>query len=327
MMSSSALCWLQATAAALGLLAAGSGFSTLGSRAPWPEGVPVHFHSKVPGGGPCSPRFLLRPPLRMTAVAAWVHLSSECTLSFRLVPINEALPWFVQRKYHARCMGGAPPPLGEVPYLRTTLLSLCSWTCLSPCSDLSWWWNCCESIARGARGGPKPPHESIAKQGCRFHLLQLHAVVCALSGRLFLVWIATGDWSLSWFSGCSSLAPLLRRRSPCWCCHQIICRVFPPILSFPLKVSFPWATLDGGSRWSPDVQRKVLALASREVVVSGELWLACLSSLLVPIPLDELSVGELTTERRSYDGWSEVQWLRFIWRVCCLVEALFGDRH
>lgn len=43
---------------------------------------------------------------------------------------------------------------------------------------------------------------------------RLCALHLSLSSWMFLVLIAIGDWPLSWFSVCPSLAPLLRRHSP-----------------------------------------------------------------------------------------------------------------
>jgi hypothetical protein len=70
------------------------------------------------GGGASTPLLgVLRLPI-------WCHL---LILAMKTVGV-------VRQKYHARRMGGAPPPLGEVPYLCTFSLTWCSWAHSPPCN-------------------------------------------------------------------------------------------------------------------------------------------------------------------------------------------------
>jgi hypothetical protein len=152
-----------------------------------------------------------------------------------------------------------------------------------------------------------PPHQSTAEPPCNFPLVQLLVIPQSsyvgylLLGLLSLVaslcYSSTSIFFWCLWSVRALPGVAIKSNAGCY-----IVPVIPPGLNSP---GWSWMAVHGTRM----CLGKVLPLASKVIVVSGDLWLACPPPLLVPIPLGGPSCGgRRTIGRRSYEGWCGAQW-------------------
>jgi hypothetical protein len=104
-----------------------------------------------------------------------------------------------------------------------------------------------------------------------------------------------------------------------WWCHQILCCAVHLFHRSPSRIPPVVLALDYGTR-SPDVLRKVLPSAKREVVVSSVPWFEYFSP-----PLVQLCSIIKNGFPLSYEGWCGYTKIMVCWRVRCSAVAFFGS--
>jgi hypothetical protein len=161
-----------------------------------------------------------------------------------------------------------------------------------------------------------PPHQSTTQPTCNLRSLQLH-VFCECPVSLpvivdlgLVVPLVPGLFRD--LASALTLAPRLRQRAPCWCCHHILCRVVFPLICHPPQGFLPL----GGVGWREAVELGCVPRCHRQLQGRSscpvKLWSALLFTILSPLFGERPSEGGCHRINAATRGGARVQWQLFI---------------